>query len=253
MKRFLIALFAIAALYTTARAASTDTLEGTMNSLAVDISSAVAESMITFVVTPEPEVPVEQKVVEIHMTSNLSFEMDQSRKRRRKEKLPFDGGMCSGSFINSNGDVLTAKHCVDGFSAFEVQTFDRRTYAATVVATSTIHDLAVLHIDRRNTPFFQLAESETRGEQIFILGSPLAITDVMSTGVIAKLDGDRTLLDCGALPGNSGGPVFNRQHELVGVLTAGFIVLFGTTHLNMAQSLDAVIGFLEKANVKRGE
>jgi S1-C subfamily serine protease len=45
------------------------------------------------------------------------------------------------------------------------------------------------------------------------------------------------------LPGNSGGPVLNEEGQLLGIATAGFIVFYGTTHLNVMQSLDAIIGF----------
>ena len=86
-----------------------------------------------------------------------------------------------------------------------------------------------------------------QGETIFILGSPLAFTGTLSTGIIAKVDGDVLLLDCGVLPGNSGSAVYNTRGEMVGVATAGYIVGMGTTHLNVAQSLDAVIYFVIRA------
>ncbi len=189
---------------------------------------------------------VEQKVVEIHMASKETAPVEESKRRksRRIETLPFSRGTCSGEFIDAIGDILTARHCVEGFATFEVVTADHQIYSAVVVATSTAHDLALIHIDRINTPYFELAETVTRGESISVLGSPLGITDTLSRGVVARLDGDVTLLDCSALPGNSGGPVYNRDEKLVGVLSAGFIVLFGTTHLNIAQSRDAVAFFL---------
>jgi S1-C subfamily serine protease len=178
--------------------------------------------------------PVEHKVVEIHMHSATPAQAEESsrKKSRKVETLPFGGGTCSGSFVDSFGDVLTAKHCVTGFDSWEVQTYDGKRYAAIVVAKSVVHDLALLHIDRMNTPHFTLAARATRGEPISVLGSPLGITDTLSRGFIAKLDGDVTLIDCGALPGNSGGPVINDAGELVGLVNAGLIVLFGTTHLN---------------------
>lgn len=217
MSSFYLGLLTISLLTTVCRAASTDTIV----------------------------VPVEQKVVEIHMSLNKSITAEESKRRRKMEILPYLGhGTCSGSFINGNGDILTARHCVAGFDEFEVMTFDRRLYTGTVIATSTAHDLALIHIDRRNTPYFELASEVRRGDTVFVLGSPLAITDTMSTGIIARLDGDVTLIDCSALPGNSGGPAFNKEQKMVGVVTAGFIVMFGVTHLNVMQSIDAVYFFL---------
>lgn len=195
--------------------------------------------------------PVEAKVVELHMRTKSAEIQEQKKRKGDVTTLPFRGGTCSGSFIDATGDVLTARHCVDGFDSFEVQTYDGRIYAAVVIATSAAHDLAMIHIDRMNTPFFRLASDVTRGQHIFILGSPLGITNTLSEGVVAKLDGDMTLLDCSALPGNSGGPVFDQYQRMIGVLNAGYIVMYGVTHLNQAQGLDAVHFFLKEALEKR--
>jgi len=218
MKSLLSGLLVITAMAGCAKAASTDTVKG-----------------------------AESKVVEIHMTKPEPPEESTTAKRKKIANLPYAGhGTCSGEFIDPVGDILTARHCVEGFVSFEVQTADRQLYTAVVVATSPVHDLAIIHIDRSNTDYFNFAKTVTRGQKILVLGSPLAITDTLSVGVIAKLFGDTILLDCGALPGNSGGPVFDEDGNLVGVLNAGFIVMFGVTHLNQAQSLDAARFFVQE-------
>lgn len=192
-----------------------------------------------------PEATPEQKTVEIHMTRTEPEAVEAKVSKAKRREVPFDRhGTCSGSFIDDRGDILTAKHCVAEFDKFEVQTYDHRHYAAVLIATSPVHDLALIHIAKYNTPYFNLADDVRRGEDIYVLGSPLGITDIVTEGIIAKLDGDDTLLDCGVLPGNSGGPVIDKNHELVGVVIAGYIVGMGTTHLNIAQSLDTVRFFL---------
>lgn len=241
MKSFLMGLFALA-LVGSVQAASTDTAEGTIAAIAVDMAQIARELSPVIV-------PVEQKVVELRMTSNPIYPaIDASKRKKKVATLPyFRSGTCSGSFINDSGDILTARHCVDGFDEFEVLTYDQRVYTAVVVATSAVHDLALLHVDRRNTAHFELAETVTRGQTISALGSPLGITDTLSTGVVAKLEGDAILIDCSALPGNSGGPLFDANQRLVGVVNAGLIWGFGVTHLNKAVGLDAVHFFLKKA------
>ncbi len=222
MKSLLVALFAVIVSGTTVHAESTETAK-------------------------TPIIPVEHKVVEIHMSAAPVFLEEMKKKRGAASPMPYvRSGTCSGAFIDNTGDIITAKHCVDGFIQFEIVTYDAKKYEAVVVATSSIHDLAIIHIDRRNTAFFELADKITRGEKVFALGSPLGITDTLSTGVVARVDGDMTFLDCAVLPGNSGGPLYNAEEKLVGVVSAGFIVYLGTTHLNVAQGLDAVSYFIEK-------
>lgn len=253
MKRFILTLAVTLAVAPLCKAASTDTHHPTNVEIdegvaAINRQLAQIDQRLGFEVAETDAAP-EQKVVEIHMTRNEPATQPEGKKNKRRniDIVPLPGhGTCSGEFVGDEGEILTAKHCVDGFDSFEVQTADRRLYTAVVVATSTTHDLAMIRIDRSNTPYFKLAKALTRGEHISVLGSPLGITDTLSTGVIARNDGDVLLLDCGALPGNSGGPVFNEDGELVGVLNAGFIVMLGTTHLNMAQGLDAVRFFIRE-------
>lgn len=196
---------------------------------------------------PEQAEPVEHAVVELHIVKR-EFPAAADAKYRSKHRVEnFGKAVCSGAFIDESGDIITAGHCAADAAQIEVVTYDNRTYQAVIVATSSTHDLALLHIDRRGTAHFSPAKEVIRGEKIFILGSPLGITNSLSTGIVAKLDGDATLVDCGALPGNSGSAVYDEDGKLVGILTAGYVVGMGTTHLNMAQSIDAVWFFLMRA------
>lgn len=196
-----------------------------------------------FALSPLCAAQVEEKVVEVHMIREAVYLGENNF----EELSPFPGkGTCSGAFISNKGDIITAKHCVDGVKEIEVQTFDRQSYKAVIVSTSIVHDLALIHIDRRNTPYFVLASSITRGERITTIGSPLAITDTMSVGIVARIDGDILLVDCSVIPGNSGGPIFNAKEELVGIASAGFVVMQGVTHLNIAQGIDAIYFFLQE-------
>lgn len=181
------------------------------------------------------------KLVELKIT--LGTPTAEAKKTKQRVENFATHALCSGAFVNSSGLIMTAKHCTEGTVGITVRTSDGQEYDAVVVRESKTHDLALIHIDRFNTPYFILAKQVAQGEAIYVLGSPLGIAGTISTGIVAKLNGDITLVDCGVLPGNSGGPVFNGAGELVGVATAGFIVMGGTTHLNIIQSIDAIRGF----------
>lgn len=184
----------------------------------------------------------QSKVVELHITRIEPTAAEAKKNKRRVEN--FTGhAVCSGAFVSSTGDILTARHCTEGAGIIDAVTADGQEYRALVSSTSGLHDLALIHIDKSNTPHFKLAKSLYQGQKIYVMGSPLGIGRTLNTGIVAKLNGDVTYMDCSALPGNSGGPAFDEDGDMVGVVTAGFIVLFGTTHLNIMQSIDAIYGF----------
>ncbi len=204
-----------------------------------------------FAVTITSE-PVENKVVEIHMSNKIPSTVSDAKHRRKTNIIPLPGqGICSGAFIDDIGDIITARHCVEGYDTFAVITSDRQEYMAIILATSTIHDLALLHIDYRNTKYFKPAVNIYRGESISVLGSPLGIQDTLSEGVISRINGDITLIDCSVLPGNSGGPVFDKDGKLVGIVSAGYVVMMGMTHLNIVQGIDAIWFFVQQVFSKR--
>lgn len=187
-------------------------------------------------------VNIEQKVVELRMYKKVEPEPKPSKKNKARKLL--DYGTCSGAFITPYGDILTARHCVEREADLEVLTHDNKTYKATVKAISKVHDLAIIHIDRLANPYFKFAGDVEQGQVIYIRGNPLGSNNVLAQGIIAKLDGDLVFLDCSALPGNSGGPVYDEKGGLVGILTNVHIVGLGVTHLSVAQGQEAIFFFL---------
>lgn len=187
---------------------------------------------------------IEEKTVELHITLTEPIPVTKASANRGLRNVP-GKAVCSGMFIDGNGTILTARHCTDGVERIEVLTSDHRVYTASFVARSNAHDLALIRIDRQNTPFFTLASAVSRGETILVLGSPMGETGVLSQGIIAKLAGDQIIVDCSVVPGNSGGPVFDVNGNLVGVAVAVFVSQYGITHLGAIEGPDAVHAFLK--------
>lgn len=191
--------------------------------------------------TFRPQDRVEDKVVELHITLKDSG----SETKKTKRIQPVEGkAICSGAFVDDDGLILTARHCTEGVSRMEVLTSDHSVYTASFVAKSNAQDLALVRIDRHNTPFFRLADTIVRGEHIFVLGSPMGETSVLSQGFIAKLAGDFMVIDASVVPGNSGGPVYDDSGRLVGIAVAVFVSDYGMTHLGVVESTDAVRALL---------
>ncbi|ACC74842.1 trypsin-like peptidase domain-containing protein [Paraburkholderia phymatum] len=136
-------------------------------------------------------------------------------------------GVGSGFIVSPNGLILTTAHVVDGSEDVTVRLTDRREFKAKVVAVDTQSDVAVIQIDATRLPVVKLGDS-TRvrvGEQVLTIGSPDSYQNTVTAGIVSATS--RTLADGtkfpffqtdGALnPDNSGGPVFNRAGEVVGI------------------------------------
>ncbi|CAG9234144.1 Signaling protein [Paraburkholderia sabiae] len=136
-------------------------------------------------------------------------------------------GVGSGFIVSPNGLILTTAHVVDGSDDVTVRLTDRREFKAKVVAVDAQSDVAVIQIDATKLPVVKLGDS-TRvrvGEQVLTIGSPDSYQNTVTAGIVSATS--RTLSDGttfpffqtnGALnPDNSGGPVFNRAGEVVGI------------------------------------
>nr|WP_229516258.1 trypsin-like peptidase domain-containing protein [Paraburkholderia terrae] len=136
-------------------------------------------------------------------------------------------GVGSGFIVSANGLILTTAHVVDGSDDVTVRLTDRREFKAKVVAVDGPSDVAVIQIEATKLPVVKLGDS-TRvrvGEQVLTIGSPDSYQNTVTAGIVSATS--RTLSDGttfpffqtnGALnPDNSGGPVFNRAGEVVGI------------------------------------
>ena len=93
---------------------------------------------------------------------------------------------------------------------------------ARLVRISKDHDLALLKLDKGITPFLALtsARAPRQGTEVFAIGSPLGVSDALTTGIITKSARDFLFTDTRILPGNSGGPLIDSAGSVLGVNTA---------------------------------
>jgi len=139
-------------------------------------------------------------------------------------------GQGSGFFISSDGYAVTNNHVVDGAEKVEVTTDDGKTYKAKVIGTDKRTDLALIKVEGgSNFPFAKLAEGKPRiGDWVLAVGNPFGLGGTVTAGIVSASGrdigngpyDDFIQIDAPVNKGNSGGPAFNMQGEVVGVNTA---------------------------------
>lgn len=156
-------------------------------------------------------------------------------------------GGASGFFINDKGMAITARHVVKGvtYSMKAELPGDKRKYSVRVVKKSRKHDLALLKISiDRPTPYLTIRDPKTltRGEEVWAIGNPmLAFKETITKGTFSrifpesdwkkeaklkrppfKFRGDQVQFSTQVIPGNSGGPLVDKEGRVVGVVSFGF-------------------------------
>ncbi len=143
------------------------------------------------------------------------------------------GGLGAGVIINADGMILTATHVVSGAKVITVTFADGTSSAASVESAEPERDIAVLRPDRKPEVVVPavMGGGVKVGDEAYVIGHPLGLGDSMSAGVISGLGRsvpteDGTVLtgliqfDAAVNPGNSGGPLLNRNGQVVGIVTA---------------------------------
>lgn len=145
-----------------------------------------------------------------------------------------DGATGSGVLISKDGKILTAAHVVEKEDEVQVEFADGQRLAASVVASITSADLALLQVDHvpQTANPAKLGDSDAleTGDDIFIVGAPYGLAYTVTVGRVSARRPDETrggilgsaeFLQTDAVinPGNSGGPVFNKEGEVVGIVS----------------------------------
>lgn len=172
------------------------------------------------------EVPEEWKTGPIDVAMNgrpmSKEEMSQSALIIRGEY----GGHGSGVCISSSGLVLTNAHVVGDSKILEVED-EGNSYLGVVVKIDEERDAAVILVGSTKLPVAAVASEPVRvGDDLFVAGTPLHIENrgMLTKGVVSKVGAfmgtEFIHMDASIAPGNSGGPVFNANGELVGISVA---------------------------------
>jgi serine protease Do len=139
-------------------------------------------------------------------------------------------GQGSGFFISSDGYAVTNNHVVDGADKVEVTTDDGKTYTAKVIGTDPRTDLALIKVEgSSNFPFAKLSDSKPRiGDWVLAVGNPFGLGGTVTAGIVSASGrdigngpyDDFIQIDAPVNKGNSGGPAFDNDGEVMGVNTA---------------------------------
>jgi serine protease Do len=137
----------------------------------------------------------------------------------------------SGFIISTDGLVVTNKHVVRNGISYSVTFADGRQLPADLVEEAAAYDIAVLKI-RSNEKWIplKLGDSDTlrQGEPVIAIGNPLDFQSTVTTGIISAVNRDEHFTefddylqtDAAINQGNSGGPLFNWQGEVIAVNSA---------------------------------
>lgn len=172
----------------------------------------------------------------------------------------------AGFVISEDGYVVTNNHVIEGADEIEVEFINGDIFPAKIVGTDANIDIAVLKIDA-DKPFEYVAFGNSDvarvGDWVMAMGNPLGQGFSVSAGIISarnrELSGpydDYIQTDAAINRGNSGGPLFNMDGEVIGVNTAIISPSGGSIGLGFSMAsntVDPVVKQLkEYGEVRRG-
>jgi serine protease Do len=167
---------------------------------------------------------------------------------RRQHHMTMAQG--SGFFISADGYIVTNNHVVDHATEVTVTTSDGKTIAAKVIGTDPKTDLALLKAKDSGTyPFVKFAPHAPRvGDWVIAVGNPFGLGGTVTAGIVSARGrdigsgpyDDFIQIDAPVNHGNSGGPTFNTEGDVVGVNTAIFSPSGGSVGIGFAIASDVV-------------
>jgi len=192
------------------------------------------------------------------------FNFDDNGPSRPRPHMTMAQG--SGFFISSDGYIVTNNHVVDHAREVTITTTDGKTIPARVVGTDPKTDLALLKTkEGSDYPFVSFASQEPRvGDWVVAIGNPFGLGGTVTAGIVSARGrdigsgpyDDFLQIDAPVNHGNSGGPAFNLNGEVIGVNTAIFSPSGGSVGIGFSVASDVAKGVIaqlkDNGKVARG-
>lgn len=164
--------------------------------------------------------------------------------------VPFRG-QGSGFIISPDGLILTNAHVVRDAKEVTVKLNDRREFPAKVLGADPDTDIAVLRIQAKDLPTIKVGDPSQLqvGDYVLAIGSPFGFDESATQGIVSakgrSLPGDNYVpfiqTDAAVNPGNSGGPLFNAQGQVVGINAQIYSQTGGYQGLSFAIPVDVAL------------
>ena len=172
-------------------------------------------------------------------------------------KTVSSGGLGSG-FLVTNNQIITAAHVVQVAEKVNIQFLDGEIIPAKVISSFNNADVALLELlwPRKNAITVKLGNSDQAkiGSKVFVVGAPFGLGHSLSSGYVSGIIKDKKdnnpftiseliQTDAAINTGNSGGPMFNMQGEVIGIVSnilsnsGGFQGIGFATSSNLAKNL----------------
>jgi serine protease Do len=175
-------------------------------------------------------------------------------------------GQGSGFFITADGYAVTNNHVVDKAQTVEITTDDGKTYSAKVIGTDERTDIALIKVDGRSDfPYVKLADKAPRiGDWVLAVGNPFGLGGTVTAGIVSANGrdigagpyDDFIQIDAPINKGNSGGPTFDMDGNVIGMNTAIFSPSGGSVGIAFdipANTVKTIVAQLkDKGMVNRG-
>ena len=194
-----------------------------------DIDDTVAKALAS--VTPAPAFSEQ-----VYAAVRPSLVLIETKQPKPKGATGSDNGLGSGVVVTTAGDILTSLHVVADATEINVTFADGTRSGAQVTAREPEHDIAVLRATEPPTEIVPATLGDPRavheGSEAYTLGNPLGLVGSMSAGVISGLDRSFKIpnsqqvltgliqIDAAVNPGNSGGPLTDRDGHVIGIVAA---------------------------------
>ena len=171
------------------------------------------------------------------------------------QEIPEQRGTGSGFIVSSDGIIMTNAHVVEGADELIVRLTDKREFKGKVLGSDKQTDIAVIKIDADGLTPAIVGDSDKLavgdnvlavGNPLGELGSPFGLDNTVTAGIVSALSrnlpSDQYVpfiqTDVAVNPGNSGGPLFNMQGEVVGINSQIFSTSGGFMGLSFAIPID---------------
>ncbi len=191
-----------------------------------EVNAAIASAMAS--ATPRPA--FSEQVYQRIQPSLVWIESDSNGTSGQTET-----SLGTGVIINQNGDILTALHVVNNSTDIRLTFADGTKSFAKIASSTPEKDIAVLQAQNLPQQFFPAtvgsAGAMKVGDEAYVVGNPFGLYSSMSAGVISGFDRtfqpegtNQTIdgliqVDAAVNPGNSGGPLLNRNGQVIGIVT----------------------------------